>query len=191
MMNNKDLALMTNKLHVPLLVRDMLEAPESFAADTGYNLHDIISDMQPDAAILTMALSIQKICAILPPNSNVPALRIACERIINDYGPSWLAHVNDQDIDTHYLMDLLAHLPEDLESLNEFMDVAMAFVEEGSVAYEILETMRVQAGAHSLIAETFLEVAEAQYAAEMQTLEAPIALIKQESNIIAFPSTKH
>ena len=191
-MNNKDLALLTTKLHVPLIVRDMLEAPENFAADINYNLHDIISDMQPDAAILSMALSIQRICQNLPKDSYVPALEIACDRIIDDYGPCWLAHANDEDVDNSYLMELLTHLPEDLETLNEFMDLVMAFVPEDSMAYDILETMRIQAGAHSLIAETFLEAAEAQYSEEIKSLEleTPITMIQQESNVIAFPGAR-
>lgn len=188
MMNNKDLALMTTKLHVPLLVRDMLESPENLAADHKYDLHELISDMAPDAAILSMALSIQRICAVLPQDSFVPSLKIACDRIVDDYGPFWLAHANDEDVDTTYLIDLLTHLPEDFETLNEFMDLVMAFVPEESIAHQILEALCVQADAHSLIAETFLEAVSVKHATEMQKLDMP-AGFPQGDNVVAFPGT--
>lgn len=186
MMNNKDTALMTTKLHVPLLVRDILEGNVSY--DAGYDLHAMISDMQPDAAILTMALSIRQICQSLPQDNFIPTLNMACDRIINDYGPCWLAHANDKDVDTIYLMDLLTHLPEDFETLSEFIDLVMAYVPEDSATYDILETLSIQANAHSLIAETFLEAIDDQHKIEMQKLGIPSSF-PQGDNIVAFPGT--
>lgn len=186
MMNNKDLALMTTRLHVPLIIRDMMEHSQGYAKDIDYNLHDIISDMQPDAAILSIALGVQYICAKLPKESFVPSLEVACDRIIEDYGPLWLAHVNDQEIDNVYLIDLLTHLPEDFDTLNEFMDLVMAYVPEDSMAYKILDILSTQASAHNLIAETFIEAIEAHYQEEMKALNMPQSFAGND-NVVAFP----
>lgn len=191
MMNDQTLAQMTARLQAPLLVREMLETPDAMAVDIDYNLHDIISDMQPDAAILTTALSLRLICQTLPKDGFTPTLDVACTRIIEEYGPVWLAHSCDMKIDNAYLIELLSDLPEDFESLNEFMDVALSYMEEDSMEARILEVLRVQCGAHSLIAEAYLDLLNMRVEENAQNMDAGIAMIQQNSNVIAFPGAHH
>lgn len=56
MLSEKELAKLTNTLQIPMIVQGILDGQESFTPDMQYGLHEILSDYQPDSALLSIAL---------------------------------------------------------------------------------------------------------------------------------------
>ncbi len=191
MLNDRKLALLNSKLYVPLVIRDILENKETTQDDIHYALHEVISNFQPDAALLCIALSAKHI-ATRANNSaaSLNVLTLECDRIIEDYGYLWLQHAEHKELDSNILFDTLVHVPEDLESLSELLHINSEFLESANMkAAEILNILKIQADAHMIIAESYIEAIDAQDAetaplSEKEALIPPTALT---NNIIAFP----
>lgn len=158
MLNKKDSALLTTKLHVPMAVRDILAAPEAMEGDEQYALHEVISDLQPDSALLCIALAAKEIAkAAVYPSATTKVLMIECDRIVEDYAPLWLENAREQRIDDALVFDTLAGIPEDLEGLCELLEVNSAFfASHDPKAAALCEILCIQAGAHAMIAEEFI-----------------------------------
>ncbi len=73
------------------MVADLLPYLEVLTGDEEYALHEMISEMQPDSALLAIAMSAAKIANA---NRNFsPAFRflsVECARIAEEYGPLWM-----------------------------------------------------------------------------------------------------
>ncbi len=165
MLHDKDLAILTIKLQVPLFVRDAIIANKPLSDDVHYAIHDAISDMQPDTALLCMAVTIQQMLKVLPQKDRVDSqvLSLECSRIISEYGAIWLKNLRHESMDNAYILKVLENIPEDLDVLCDLMDVGLGIhVAEKSPAAEILDILSIQAGAHAIIAEEFLDVFSAQ-----------------------------
>lgn len=159
MLSEKELATVTNRLQVPLIVQDILSDYLEFTDDVRLALHEELSDDQPDSALLSIALAAQKIA-----NSNIgnaavmKIIHMECERIIAEYASIWLKNMQEKALDDNMVFETLVHIPEDLESLAELLDVAViAFRLEESEAADLCEILSIQARAQALIAETYLE----------------------------------
>lgn len=190
MLNKKDSALLTSKLYVPMVVRDILDADGPLADDEQYALHEVISDLQPDSALLCIALAAKQIAAAAAyPSATLKVLEIECERIIDDYAPLWLEHARDQHTDSALVFDTLANIPEDLESLSELLEVNSAFFAgHDPKAAELCDILYIQAGAHALIAEEFIGVIdnEADEPVDFGII-AETQKVENTDNIIQFP----
>lgn len=187
-MNEQDLAFMVNALEVPVAIRDILsdKAQEDVSDEMHYALHDTISDMQPDAALLTMALSARHIIfaqATMSPSLQV--LDMECKRLIDDYARLWLEHAREpESVDDTDILSALMTIPEDLEALADLLQASCDFLpEENKKAQTLLTILHVQARAHSLIAQSFVEAVEAT---QNQAIICN-QLITTSDNVIAFP----
>lgn len=181
MLNDKDLARMNNTLQVPLIVQDILDGAEVLSGDVQYALHETLSEYQPDSALLCIALSARRIAdAYQDSDINMGILRMECELIIADYASLWMDHARARPIDSTVLMDTLNDIPEDLESLAELLEANMMFLEEKNPEIAgLCEILIIQARAHALIAETFIEAASDK---PLETAPMPV-----KSNVIPFP----
>ena len=161
MLKNKEKALLAAKIEVPVIVAEILHGQAELCDDTHYALHELISDLQPDSALLAMALSAEHITTKYKEMSpSMRVLGIECRRIIEDYGTMWLANADQANIDTHEAMDALMHTPEDLDSMAELLEMAMATIEaKDKTAFTLCDILYIQCKAHALIAEEFMEAA--------------------------------
>ncbi len=196
MMNEMDLALLTNKLEVPLAVKALVEQNRELEEDIHYSLHDALSDMQPDTALLTIALSAKSMADMYAgSNSGTEILSMECERIINEYGPLWLENArriqSGGKMNNAYLVSLLENIPEDLEGLAELIEINLSYAAFDNAGVAALcEIMQVQAGAHAIIAEEFLsvmEMAAAQNRKMKPTAPANLVAANAADNVIRFP----
>lgn len=162
MLSNKDLATLTNRLQTPVIIGDIMHGHDVLGDDVHMALHEILSDDQPDSALLAIALSaktIAKTCAAEA--ASLKMLTVACDRIIIEYGPIWLRNALDKNLDENLVFETLAHIPEDLETLAELLDYN-AIVLKNQDAVALCDILSTQARAQALIAQTFLDAFETQ-----------------------------
>jgi len=161
MLSDRDLAGLTNRLQVPVVVSDILNG-KVISDEIRYGLHEILSEMQPDSALLAIALGAHKVSvrySNLHPSLLVMKLEAA--RVINDYAQLWLDNARHANVNEEAARVRLSYVPEDLQSLSELLETASAFLQDiNGDAAELCRIMMVQADAQSLVAEAFAEVIE-------------------------------
>lgn len=197
MLSNRELATLINELQVPLIVSDILANEDELEGDVQYALHEIISDMQPDSALLCIALAAKHIARIYHQAS--PSTRIMdleCERIINDYAPLWLENAkNGNAVESQIALDALMHVPEDLEGLAEMLDLNISFLHaKDETAAALCEVLQIQAEAQAMIAEELFGAINLDMRKErhvyMPTVAPEIADVAMNENVIPFPMHK-
>lgn len=154
----KDVAKLHAYLVVPIAVADAMMAGTPLEEDTQYGLHVALSEIEPDSALLAIALSAQRIASefrmIIPMAS---ALKIESDSIIAEYGPEWLANYHRHPMQGADLFDLLCHVPEDLESLADLLLTLQALLPDPDhPAYTLCSILAIQARAHMEIADYVL-----------------------------------
>lgn len=162
MVNEKDIAKLATTLQVPLIAQDILDDAAALNDDVRYALHLVLSEYQPDTALLCIALSARKIAGRFQKKSSAMAvLKMECDRIIADYAEVWLDHVKNHPIDDNVLFDTLGQIPEDLEALAELLELNTALLEHEAPAIAGLAgILGTQARAHALIADTYIDEIE-------------------------------
>lgn len=186
MLSDRDLAKITNTLQVPLIVQDIIDGEGLLSPDVQYGLHEVLSDYQPDSALLCIALSARKIAATFQTRfTGMGVMKMECDRMIADYAELWLDHAEHQTLDNNLVFDTLEQIPEDLEALAELleMNIAALFSIDEQLA-GIAEILAVQARAHVLIADTFIDMLDQAMEEELEA--APVAF---NDNVIPFPGT--
>lgn len=176
------------QLVVPLAVADILNGYEPLDDEATYALHDALCDIDPDSALLAIALSAQHIAG--KTIGKIPAavaLKFEAEKILQEYGPSWLAHMHGQEIDDDSLYGTLQQLPEDLEALADLMDtIRLSITDDNHPASRLCDILSIQARAHMEIADYILSELDKEAIAATQKLDPVIA--QAGNNIIPFPA---
>jgi hypothetical protein len=164
-MTDSALAAMISALEVPLMVQDIVNGALAYNDDMNYTLHHMLSDMGPDDAMMAIALSVPKIIAAHKSASPLlQALSLECEHILAEYGPVLSARGKraQEEMDENELIGILGHIPEDLESLAEMIDLAyFTLSKSDEKAAALLNIMSTQARSQQLIAEEYIEVLNA------------------------------
>lgn len=188
MLSNKDLAVLTTKLQVPVIVTDILDGEGELTSDVQYGLHEVISEYQPDTALLSIALSAWRVASIYAEASpSMKVLSIEAERIIDEYGDIWLKNARNQSIDSDAVFDVLVNTAEDLESLAELLELNGTFLRaKDEQAAGICDILYIQASAHAMIADEFLRVADEAAEAAVTNIPEIVAPVMTD-NVIPFP----
>jgi len=182
-MTDTALAQLHTRLSTPLAVAAMLHEGKLLEEDAQYALHDALSDVEPDEALLSIALSCRHIAAKF--STRIPVatgLAFESRRTVEEYGPAWLDMKGEGDIAAQALT--LRHVPEDLEALADLLDslrAGMAY-EDGPAAM-LCDILSLQARAHMEVAEFVL--------GEIDREDEETAALDcwAEDNVIFFPST--
>lgn len=190
-------------LIVPLAVSDILNHDLAVEPDMQYGLHMAISEIDPDSALLAIALCASDLAAKNMMQAPIAAaLYQEANTIIEDYGPTWLYHHQNGPMTSAGFEKVLETVPEDLEALADLMDALVADMAEVLGAESNVETLAnllaIQARAHMEIADFILEEMAFEKATkaheETGKGEAPAKdLINMEAytgnNIVLFPGT--
>jgi hypothetical protein len=174
-----EIVLLETKFIIPMIIGQMLEGLEPLDQVAEFTIHDMIGRMEPDTALLCIALSTRRIAKAHAhlPIANV--LEIESENIIYDYAPLWLANAAGEKIDETEILNLLENLPEDFESLSVLIKTTQASIlRENDLAYRLCEILSFQS-------ESFKNYTEDYF--EYQEKEKEINALSEEDNIIAFP----
>lgn len=195
----EDVARLHAYLVVPVAVSDALMAATPLEGDTQYGLHVALSEIDPDSALLAIALSAYRIAQDYAKEIPVAsALKMEADKIIQDYAPDWLAHYHAHPVQGDDLYDLLSHVPEDLEAMADLLESLQASLrDEENPAHTLCSVLAIQARAHMEIADYVLTELENEEITGLLDDEefdgvckiAPQAMVEGTpgSNIILFP----
>lgn len=195
----EDVARLHAYLVVPVAVSDALLTATPLDGETQYGLHVALSEIDPDSALLAIALSAHRIAMEFTREIPVAtALRMEADKIIQDYAPEWLAHYHSHPVQGDDLYDLLSHVPEDLEAMADLLESLQASIrDEEHPAHALCAVLAIQARAHMEIADYVLTELENEEVANLMDDDdfdgvckvAPQAVIEMApgSNIILFP----
>lgn len=180
-LTDDDLARLHAKFVVPLAVSGMLRGDEELDDGAEYALQDIIAQLQPDTALLCMALCAQHIAI---GTSHVPvgrALGLEAGKLVEEYGPLWLAHeAGKPDIDPDMVDAAIAEVPGNLELMRDLFEAACGVLgEEMAVPAILCDILARQADMHREYAELALD--------RVYYSEKPGTPTAAGSNVIPFP----
>ncbi|MCB9982953.1 MAG: hypothetical protein H6861_04655 [Rhodospirillales bacterium] len=187
MLSEQELAKLTNRLQIPAIVGDILNGRETLSPDVQYGLHEILSDDQPDSALLAIALGARKIAARYQHlGANMAILKMECDRIISDYAELWVRNAEAKTLDDNLVFDTLEQIPEDLEALAELLEINTGLLHtQNDDLAAIFQVFAVQARAQVLIADTFIDMMDEGLDEVVPAIAAtPIAY---NDNVIPFP----
>jgi len=148
--------------------------------DTRYALTALISDMQPDAAILAVALSVRSIIApYLQASPSLKVTEVECMRLVEDYAQSWSVSPLNALTNPSQAMDILEDAIEDIEYLDDLLGLSMNFLHsKDACAAELCALLQAQIAAHKMLAEQYLYALGTVEDASVKPLV---------SNVVAFP----
>lgn len=162
-MNDQTLALLMNRLQVPLIVRDVLAQEGPLPGDMAYTLHAILSDMRPDTALLAIAAAVQTcVSAMARPSAGDAVLHGLSSRIIEDYAPRWLATHGNEAAVQDFLVEMFGRLEADFLSLHELLNRAAPLQKDEKIS-AILQIVEIQAKAQADIVAEFLNLMECEF----------------------------
>ncbi|MGB4107464.1 MAG: hypothetical protein WBK55_06685 [Alphaproteobacteria bacterium] len=193
MLNKKELATVANRLQVPLIISDILAGEGELTDDVHYGLHSVISDLQPDSALICIALGGLKIAnAYHVASPGLAVLKIQCESIIDDYAPLWLQNAEEENVTEHDALDALSNVSEDLEGLADLLTLAVDFLQSKDAdAASLAKILSIQAKAQSVIADELFGALYTQIAHDFaEEPEISPAVMAKADNIIRFPGRK-
>ena len=190
----EDVARLHAYLVVPVAVADALASAAPLEGETQYGLHVALSEIDPDSALLAIALSSYRIAQDFTGQIPVAsALKMEADKIIQDYAPDWLAHYHDHPVQGDALYDLLSHVPEDLESLADLLESLQASIRDSlDPAHTLCSVLAIQARAHMEIADYVLSELENENidaGQDRDMFETPVLFAGDQpgGNIILFP----
>jgi hypothetical protein len=187
MLKPRDLASVASKLQVPLIVSDILNGTETFSDETEYALHEAISEMQPDSALLCIALCGTRIAGVMKTTAT-RVLEMECRKIIDEYALLWLQNAEGGSVNADEAYETLCGTQEDLEYLAGLFENCTSGLERKSGDAAVLSViMSVQASAQALIAEAYFEALEE---AVTETVDPALAGPLFTDNVIQFPIQK-
>ena len=116
LLSDAQLAALHAKFVVPVAVSRILNRLEPMDDVAEYMIAEMLGAMKPETALLCLALCAQHVaahCHTLPIGR---LLGLEAERMIEDYGPAWLAQEKGDFLDSA-AADGPHYTPEDLEAL--------------------------------------------------------------------------
>ena len=187
-LSNTDLAKLQAKFIVPIVVDQMLRDEEPLDDIAEQAMNDIISELQPDTALLCITLCARHIAASTNTLPEAQALAIESKKIINEYGPLWIAYENGgETMNPAIVREILSYIPEDMESIYALMENLLSALEEDHCIPAILcDVLCGQLEIHITEAENQLQavnVTPQNRPEKTQQQEQPV----YTDNIIAFP----
>ena len=157
-LTQNQLDLLQRHLIVPVAVSDILHHDLTIESDMQYGLHMALSEIDPDSALLAIALCthhLSKKCSTAAPIA--AALQKESNDIIKEYGPTWLHYYNNAPMPTEDFEKTLETVPEDLEALADLTDALCAELDNNnSTAATLANLLSIQARAHMEIADYIL-----------------------------------
>lgn len=185
-LNNAERAALHAKFVVPLVVQDMLRGIEPLDDVAEYSLHDMIGGLQPDTALLCVALCAERVGAHAAHRAIGKTLQGCAERIIDEYGPLWLAYEQKRAcMDDAAIAGLLVNIPEDLEEMGDLLLALCGELEEQHAVPAILcDILGAEAHMHMEFAEMKLEKLSLL---DTERPELPVQTLPKGDNIVPFP----
>ncbi|MGB4057122.1 MAG: hypothetical protein WBK77_03455 [Alphaproteobacteria bacterium] len=191
MLGNKELAAVANKLEVPVIISDILSGEDKLTDEVHYGLHSVISDQQPDTALLSIALAGLKIAnAWHKASPGLAVLKMECENIVDEYAALWLKNAENKNLSDSDILDALSCVSEDLECLGELLELAMGFLKsKDETCAALAKILSIQAKSHAMIADELFSALYTEMA-QIPDIAPAIADQAMTNNVIPFRSRR-
>lgn len=190
------------KLIVPIAINDILNYGLDIEPDMQYGLHEALSEIDPDSALLAIALSAQHIAQYAKTNYPIASgLNAESNQIVADYGPDFIRDLKRGSLPESDFLKTLQTVPEDLEAMADLLDALSGEIEdEESSLVLICNLLSIQARAHMEIANYILEengrsendqasfYIQDKDAKETQKPQESVIASQSSDNIILFPA---
>ena len=195
-LTRKQIDFLYQKLIVPIAISDIVTYDLEIEPDMQYNLHMTLSELDPDAALIAISLCssmlIEKISKTAPITS---ILKNEAENLIEEYATRWIGHHNNAAISDEVLQNVMRHVPEDLESMADFLDVLCSEINNNNSNIVIIANiLSIQARAHMEIADFILQeicyeemITKEENGVEPTFYKPFVTETHQKDNIILFP----
>lgn len=162
-MNDQTLALLINRLQVPVVMRDLVAQEGPLSGDMAYTLHEMLSDMRPDTALLAAASGAQMLVgAIRKPSPGDAVLHGLCSRIIEDYAPRWLMTYGNEAAAQGFLLEIFGRVESDLLALHDLLKTAAALQKDEKIS-ALLHVLEIQSRAQADVVAEFLNLMECEF----------------------------
>lgn len=180
----KDNVTLQAKLILPIIIKDMIDGTEPLDDVAELALHEELATMQPDTALLCIALCAQHIAGELADKAIAGTMELEAQRIIRDYGPLWLAHEsNEHSLDEIFIEDIIAFIPEDFETIADILETAKISCEDDhSIAYILCDILALHGEAYRDLSN--VELVKANITPKSHEDEPQL---ETAGNVIAFP----
>ncbi len=161
-MTDDHLTLLQQKLIIPSAVSDIVRYELKIEDEMTYNLHVALSEIDPDSALLAIAICAQELAnKYIKEMPIATALITEATNIINEYAPTWIRYQKGSPMPSTLYKKVLQTVPEDLEALADLLDALAAdLVDAGKDAGNccaLADVFSIQARAHMDIAEFILD----------------------------------
>ena len=159
MIEKTDLDKLYSFFELPSIISNLLAKNRELEADEEYAIHDILCDMQPDSALIVIALCARN---ILPYVHNISSKKLLSHSayVTGEYAQQWLDNACEENIsgDVTNLQNLLMEIPEDLSIMSSMLTgCAASFVGKNNPVARICNALAIQAASHSDIAVAYLD----------------------------------
>ena len=149
---------MKQELIVPLAVSDILLHDIKVEPDMQYGMHMALSEVDPDSALLAIALCAQDLAQKVKNQAPIAmALETEATEIFHHYGQQWLRNNLNAPISSALYADILDTVPEDLEALADLLDALQSDLDNETLSIsKLAKLLSIQARAHMEIADFVL-----------------------------------
>ena len=128
-LSEKQIIRLHRELIAPVAVHEIIHGRDELDETARYTLDAMIAELQPDTALLCIALCIVHVADMHSTYMPVAGtLGFEASRIVHEYGPLWLSHVDGrlQPKDESRVLNLLDNMQEDFEALADLIETMQA-----------------------------------------------------------------
>lgn len=177
------MALLKNRLQMPMIVRDLLVTQMEPADDATYALHEMMGNFRPEEALLCAALVMEEIAFFeRDVDADMKFLKMECARIIERYSARDDLAQDNPELWAETEVDMLPVLAEDLDEFLEIIFMCyLNFELANPNITAILDILTAQLQSHSMIVDEVLILHEDL------AKNAPPTPKSVEDNIVSFP----
>lgn len=182
--SNQQLALLKNRLQIPLIVRELLESSRLPSDDENYAMHDMLGNHKSEDALLCGAFVMKEIAVLEDATqSDIALLHMECERLIERYSArDDLAQENPElYADTEIAM--MDSLSEDLEGFLDLLALCkLSYEITAPHIAQILDIVDAQLHSHLMIIDEVINLINDEEP------EMPLPTGYEADNVISFPN---
>ncbi len=164
-LSDKELALLKNRLQMPLIIRDMLEAGKMLCDDENYAMHEMLSNFSTEEALLCSAFVMKEIAYFISDASSGSAstdlvfLNMECERLIERYSTRVDLMQESPDILFELDNNILEVIYEDICDFLELIELCqLSFEIINPKLVGFLKIMTLQLQSHMMIVDEAISI---------------------------------
>ena len=199
--NDQQLALLKNRLQMPLIVRELLSAGKVPSDEETYGLHHMLSEYSIEDALLCGAFVMKEIAALGNTHpSDMAFMHMECERLIERYSARDDLAQENPDLWSASQIDMLDDMAEDLECFLDLLALCkLSYEITAPCVTSILDILDTQLQSQLMMVDEIISMHQEQKLHAVN--EIPLGSIETQfilpagygaygDNIIPFPANR-